>query len=93
MEAITFTAGIKKFAVKSTDTSPEFSIELSGITGLSNKAEDLIASMNGAVIVTLKQAQSSLKFGEKPEGAKVESPADLPKSKSKIKPSKKDNGK
>ncbi len=37
MEAITFTAGIKKFAVKSTESSPEFSIELSGITGLTDK--------------------------------------------------------
>ncbi len=86
VDGTTFTAEIKKFSVKSTDSSPEFSIELGGITGISKKTQELVDNMNGAVVVTLRQAQSRLEFGKVPEGAKIESPADStdksPKAKS-----------
>lgn len=74
LDKITFTAGIKKFEVKSGDGLPACSLVLDGITGLGKRMQDVVDKMNGAVLVTLVPAQSGLKFGEKPEGAKIESP-------------------
>ena len=64
METITFTAGIKKFNIKSADGLPELSIELAAIVGLGKKAQDIVDSMNGPVVVTLTPAQSKLEFGK-----------------------------
>lgn len=67
MQAVTFTAGIKKFNIKAGETGPELSIELSGIVGLNKKAQDIIDNMDGALIVNFTPVQSKLEFGKKPE--------------------------
>lgn len=77
LDKITFMAGIKKFEVKSGNGLPACSLILDGISGLGKRMQDVVDKMNGTVLVTLVPAQSSLKFGEKPEGAKIESSVSL----------------
>ena len=87
MQTITFTAGIKKFSIKASEGTPQFSIELEGIVGLNKKTQEVVDNMSGAIIVTLTPAQSKLEFGKIPEGIKIETETKKgsPKNRSQLK--------
>jgi hypothetical protein len=73
VQKVTFTGIIKGLSVKATESTPTVTLTIEALGGLTQKAQALIDTMSdGSLIISMTPAQSSLKFGEKPEGAKIE---------------------
>jgi|SRR3972149_5687821 len=77
---VEFTGVIKGLSVKATESIPAVTLTIEARGGLTQKAQALIDTMSdGSLVISMTPVQSSLKFGEKPEGVKIETHSDKPK--------------